>query len=279
MAKVLITGASGLLGKYLIQENQHHQITGTWFTNHYGNIQLDICNQSQARYVFDKVKPDVVIHCAAISNVDYVERNYAEAYNVNIIGTRIMLELSEEHRAKFVLISSNAVFRGDNPPYNEISDRQPVNRYGAMKREAETLVMAARDYLIFRPMMLYGYPHLNGRNNPLTIFEPRLFKDKPVKAVDDIYWQPASAKDAARIIWQLLEYKNEVFNLAPDETLTLYDFAVKLAKHLSKPKKLVEAVPNSFFNLPAPRPVNTSYDVSKLRGLGIRMLKVDEGLE
>jgi dTDP-4-dehydrorhamnose reductase len=277
MASILITGASGLLGKYLM-DNEEHKVTGTWFTNPVsGLLQLDICNLSQVRYVIDRVNPDIIIHCAAIGNVDYVENNYTEAYNVNVKGVEYVLNAAKGR--KFVFISSNAVFDGNNPPYEEQSKCRPINRYGAMKQEAEYIVMDSSNWLIIRPFMLYGWPYPNARSNPLPMFFRRLVKDEPIKAVNDIFWQPTSVIDAARVIYQLLEYKNEVFNIAPDGTMTLYDFALAMARHLGLDEKLVEPVSNDHFGLSAHRPVNTSYDLTKLKALGIEMLKVEEGLK
>lgn len=279
MANVLITGASGLLGKYLMH-NQFHNISGTWFTNNVepGLLQMDICNKSQVSYIISRVKPDVIIHCAAIGSVDYVENNYTESYHVNVMGTKNLVNIARDARIKFVYISSNAVFAGDAPPYNEQSERKPVNRYGSMKREAENIVMDSRDWLIIRPFIFYGWPYLNGRSNPLVMFASRLADGQPVKAVNDIYWQPTSVTDAAQVIWQLLEYKAEIFNIAPDEKMTLYDFALAIADKWHYDKKLIEPVPNSYFNLPAPRPIDTSYDLGKLKALGIKMKTVKEGL-
>lgn len=272
----LITGATGILGKYLIELNR--QANGTWFTNPIQPkfLQLDVCNKSQVHYVMDKVKPDVIIHCAAIGSVDYVESNYSEAYQVNVVGTRNVLEAAG--KAKFVYISSNAVFDGNNLPYNENSERNPINRYGAMKKEAEDIVMASDNWLIIRPFMLYGWTYPNSRGNPFTMFFNRLLNNDLVKAVNDIYWQPTNAKDAARVIWQLLEYRNEIFNIAPDEKMTLYDFALAIADTWRLNKALIESVPNSHFNLPASRPVDTSYDLTKLTEAGIKMMTVKEGL-
>lgn len=240
---------------------------------------MDVSNRSQISYIVDRVKPDVIIHCASIGSVDYAETNFTETHTVNVKGIDNILQAA--NGALVVYISSNAVFAGDAPPYGENSERKPVNCYGKLKREAEDLVMMTNNYLVIRPFMLYGYPYPNGRSNPYMIFLARLLNRQPIKAVSDVFWQPTSAKDAAKIIWKLIEQspKNEVYNIAPNEKMTLYDFALKLAKSWGLSDELIEPVANDYFNLPAQRPVDTSYDVSKLNELGIEMLTVDEGLK
>lgn len=282
---ILITGASGLLGKYLMETGPKlSNVYGTWFTNSYHDarmFQMDITNKSQIGYILDRVQPDVIIHCAAIGSVDYAETNFSEAHLVNVKGTKFIQKMAKDYGSLFVYISSNAVFAGDNPPYSETSERNPVNRYGSIKRETENLVMDGDNWLIIRPFMLYGYPYPNGRSNPFMMFLARLLNKQPIKAVNDVWWQPTSAKDAARVIWRLIDLspKNEIYNIAPPESMTMYDFAVKIAQRWGQPVELIEPVENDYFNLPASRPVDTSYDVSKLAGLGLEMLSVEEGLK
>src|SRR3990170_5731013 len=103
--RVLITGGSSLLGKALYQTVlPEHKLIMTWFTNTIGlpAYQFDVCNQSHIAYVFDLVKPEVVIHCAAIGSVDLAEKDYQTVYTVNVTGTENILTMAQAYRAKFV---------------------------------------------------------------------------------------------------------------------------------------------------------------------------------
>ena len=116
--RVLITGASGLLGKYLMRNHPDHwRVCGTWLKTFipYG-YRMDVTMPSSIQPVFDKFQPDIVIHCAALGSVDYCENHQQEAMNVNVIGTGNVLNASIKHNAKFVFISSNAVYDGENAP-------------------------------------------------------------------------------------------------------------------------------------------------------------------
>lgn len=280
--KVLITGGSSLLAKHLITSCPHHNFDLTWFTNHIPGLtmyHLDITNKSQVGYVFDRVKPDLVIHCAAIGSVDYAEKNFTECHNINVLGTRNVLEATG--RGQFVYLSTNAVYKGDNPPYSELSDRVPVNRYGALKREAENLVMAMSDnWLIIRPFMLYGYPYPGGRGNWFTIITQKLAMGETVKLVNDVYWQPTLAEDVAKAIWQLSAGdKNQIYNVASDDHMTLYDFGLAVAKHNKVSVKRIEPIATSELKGIAPRPIDTAYDLSKVKALELKFRGVEEGLK
>ncbi len=281
--KVLITGATGLLGKHLY--DLIPDAAGTWLTNSNFFVSLyhlDITDFNQANYVINLVKPDVIIHTAGIGDVEQAEKYYVRTAEVNIKATAGLHKLAQEYDAQFVYISSNAVYDGSNPPYNEQSERNPINRYGSVKKQAENVVMAGRNWLIIRPFMLYGHPYPQGRLNMYNVIFKRLLDGLDMKLVDDIYWQPTSVIDAAEIIWQLIQQSKteQIYNIAPNEKpMTLYKFGQKIAKTFGFDVDLLSPVDSDAFPSIAPRPVNTQYDVSKLEAMGIKMLKVNKGLK
>jgi dTDP-4-dehydrorhamnose reductase len=240
---------------------------------------LNITDKSQVLYVFDRVKPDLVIHCAAVGSVDYAENNFVECHNINVIGTRNVVEATGKGR--FIYLSTNAVYKGDNPPYSEMSERVPVNRYGALKREAENLVMAlSNNWLIIRPFMLYGYPYPGGRPNWFTTITQKLAIGETVKLVNDVWWQPTMAEDVAKAIWQLVKGdKNQIYNVASDDHMTLYDFGLTVAKHNKVDSNRIEPIATSELKGIASRPVDTAYDLSKVKAMGLKFRGVEEGLK
>lgn len=281
--KVLITGGSSLLGKALYQTaSSEHSLTMTWYTNaiNIPAYQLDICNQSQISYVFDLIKPEIVIHCAAVGSVDLAEKDYEIVHAVNVSGTNNILMASIDYRARFVYISSNAIFDGNNPPYSEQSERHPINRYGSIKRQAEDVVMATHNWLIIRPFLMYGWPWTNGRQNWMTIIRDKLLKDKPLQLVNDVYWQPTFAHDVARAIWKLIEVspKNEIYHVASLDRMTLYEFGLAVSARFKLNDFLLEPVSKDAFSHLAPRPIDTTYDIGKVAKLGIKCKSVEEGL-
>lgn len=283
---VLITGASGLLGKYLIETAPSGiDAVGTWFTSFMPNgYRIDITDKVIVNRVFDRVRPHAVIHCAAIGSVDYCETHWQSAWDVNVEGFSNILEAAEAYRAKVVFVSSNAVYAGDAAPYTEESARIPVNRYGAMKREAEDLLLNYhRDYLIVRPIMLYGWPPVGGRSNWVTRVLESLRNENMTYIVDDTLTQPTYAEDCAKAIWCLLHTgKCGVYNIAGMDRMSLYDMAICVACAWGLDGKSIHPVKSSFFKDLAPRPKDTTYDLTKLWDLDIPEIRPSglvDGLE
>lgn len=300
MVRVLITGGSSLLGRALTNTRPESvDLHSTWFTNYAGaSYHLDIGNKSQVAYIFERVKPEIVVHCAAVGSVDYTEEHFTETRQVNVLGTENVLRCAQDFKALFVYISTNAVFDGSAPPYEETRYRQPVNRYGSIKREAENLVMATRNWLIIRPFMLYGWPYHGGRSNWFVTILAKLEKGETVKLVDDTYWQPSLAEDVAAAIWQLAvppepvegqsatygvtevhpEPSRRVYHVASDERVSLYEFGLKIAEVWGYDKELVQPIKSSSLKGIAPRPQDTTFRLDKIHELGIRLRGIEEGL-
>jgi dTDP-4-dehydrorhamnose reductase len=294
--KILITGGSGLLGKSLLETKPSDvSLVLTWFKNIYGIslldtwYKLDIRNKADIYELFHMVQPDAVIHCAAIGSVDYAEINYSQVAGVNVNGTSNIVDAANDFNAKVVYISTNAVFSGNLPPYNELSPLEPINAYGKIKLRAEQYVQAvAKSWLIIRPFLLYGWPYQGGRTNWGDTIIRRLRNGKDsFRMVHDCTWMPTYAPDCGKVIWKLLfQDDNQIFNVAGPERATLYEFALKVCEVFELEKNLIRPVGSDYFeNLSNPlgttacRPKDTTYDLIKLTKAGIQMLDIKTGLE
>lgn len=283
--KALIIGGSSLLGKYLSRvKPDNFEIESTWFTNFvptdWNNYHLDICSASQISYVFSRVKPDVVIHCAAIGSVDFAETHFPEVHMVNAIGTRNIVNACRTFKSKLVHISTNAVFDGKNPPYSETSERHPVNGYGIIKREGEQAVLDSKiEWIVIRPFLFYGWPYPGGRQNWMTTILGKLHKGEEIHLVDDTYWQPTLAEDCASTIWKLIELNKweEIYHVASDDRMTLFEFGLKVARIHKQELSLIQPIASSSLRI-APRPKDTTFDLTKIHNLGIQLRGVEEGL-
>ena len=279
--KVLITGGNSLLGKYLLLTKPHgYEVEATWYTNYLANMhQMDVGNKSQVRYVMDKIKPELIIHCAGNGNVDYAETNYSEVHAVNVKGTENIIKAAEAYNSKFIYISSNAVYEGTNPPYSEKSLLKPVNVYGLIKQQAEEVIrQSSLDYVIIRPFMLYGWNSPGARGNWATYLIHVLGGNQSAKLVNDVIWQPTYVQDCAWAIWQLSKESKQIYNVASPESMSLYEFGLKIAEVWNFDKKLLTPVFSSQFPNMAKRPKNTSYDLRKLNSAGLILSKVEDGL-
>lgn len=288
--KVLITGGSGLLGKSLRgTKPDNAEIALTWNKNIVGVTntldlwyKLDIRNRADVFEVFEVFKPNIVIHCASIGGVDYSEDHYMETRDVNVSGLSHIIDACQGYKSKLIYISTNAVFSGKEPPYNENSPLEPVNSYGVIKREAERRVIDYADkWLIIRPFMLYGWPYSGGRTN-WAVYIVNAFKNgKRQKLVDDIIWMPTYAPDCANVIWNLAakEIDKEIFNVAAPERVTLYQFGLHVCDVFGLDKDLLKPVKSDFFPSIAKRPKDTTYDLVKLTKYGFVLSDIKTGLE
>ncbi len=287
--KILITGASGLLGKSLVEtcllENDLFLTynRNTFSMPIYGVRQLDIRDRSQVFTIFEMAMPDIVIHCASVGSVDWTEDHYQEVREVNISGLDNIIDACNGYKSKLVYISSNAIFSGDKPPYDEESTLEPVNSYGIIKKDAESLVTReANKWLIFRPFMLYGWPYPAGRTNwAKYIVDVLSVKEnyKVIKLVDDVIWQPTYSIDMAGVIWKLINEDRQIYNVASPERSTLYQFGLKVCDVFGLEKSWLRPVSSDYFHSIAARPKDTSYDLMKLSRLGFMLNDVKTGLE
>ncbi len=272
--RVLITGANGLLGSHLLRSmDEKDEI-------HFSRF--NILDRDDVRMAMGYFKPDTVIHCAAEGRVDFAESNYQAAFDLNVTGTQNLLMAARQYKAHFVFISSNAVFDGSKAPYHEYSPQKPINKYGWTKRDAEDLV---DDYehqsTIIRPIMLYGWPVHGSRGNFVTRVLEDLNAGKEVRAAQDIFTQPTYALDCAEAIWAIAKNESRearTVNVASKEKMSLFKFAREIAMTFELNPQLVIPVNSSDLEGLAPRPADTTFDVSRLERLGLTMKPPIHGL-
>jgi len=286
--KILITGGKGLLGNSLLKTADYykHKIIWTYFKNipkesSQNAVYLDINNQQNIEEVFINFKPEIVIHTAGNGSVDWCEKNKEEAYKINVEGTENIVFACKKHKARIIYISSNAVFDGNNAPYKETDLATPVNFYGHTKIICEHIVKAfIEDFVIVRPILMYGWDSEGERSNPVTWLVKALREHKTVKMVDDIFVNPLYAMDCANGIWNIIELsKTGIYHFAGKDCMSRYEMAIQTARVFDLDERLIEPVNNAYFKDIAPRPCNTCYDTTKMENeLGIRPRSFKEGL-
>ena len=191
MNKILVTGVDGFLGHSLYHKLQGRfkecEIYGSCRpfkekhinTNYINPRYILNCDFSSEKDIIDLVmaiKPNIIIHCAGKPNVDYVEAHQEESYATNVKPLEIIQKLNPN--ILFVFISTNAVFDGTVPPYTEESQVNPLSAYGRQKLEGEIVVKHFKDWLIVRPILLYGYPQSWMRENIVSLTIKNLIDNK-----------------------------------------------------------------------------------------------------
>lgn len=235
--KVIITGSNGQLGNALKELFANKGNSLGAIPNCFENSQLfpidiedvDITNSDTVENFVAKVKPDVIINCAAMTNVDGCEDNLELANAVNSLGPKNLAVSAEKHGAKLVHISTDYVFRGDaTTPYIETDQCCPVTAYGASKYDGEQNVLnSCKKSFIVRTSWLYGYI---GNNFVKTI--RRIAKEKGVlSVVNDQRGNPTNADDLAYHILLVAATENYgIYHCTGTGECTWYDFACEIVK-------------------------------------------------
>lgn len=245
-------------------------------------IPLDITDAAAVSRLCLDTKPELIIHTAGAANVDFCQNNPDLGYLGNVTGTKNIIETCQAGRIRLIHISSNAVYRGDAPPYGEDSPTEPVNVYGKQKKESDQLVKnSGLNWTIIRPILMYGWSRPWSRRDFVVWILENLKTQKQISLVTDIFENPLSAEVCARAIWKCAEnnFTGE-FNLAGQDTLNRYQLGQEVAKIFGYDAGLILPVKNESFKNIAPRPANTSFDASKIsKALGLVPQPLAEGLQ
>lgn len=275
--KVLITGANGFLGHYLVSLllQKGYEVIATGKGNNrlpFGNsekfvyTEMDFTNPFVVNDIFDTHKPEIVVHAGAVSKPDACELNREEALRINTEGTVTMLSNAAKHKCFFIFISTDFVFDGEAGMYTEVDSPNPVNFYGKTKLEAEEAVKRYDlDWAIVRTVLVYGKP-MAGRSNILTIVKEKLEKGEAYSVVDDQVRTPTYVEDLAAGIIAIMEKRAcGIYHLSGVNILTPYEMACKTADFLGLDKSLIKRVTAESFSQPAKRPARTGFIIDKAR--------------
>jgi dTDP-4-dehydrorhamnose reductase len=292
--KVLITGANGLLGQHLVKlliESTNYMITATGkgvsrlpfnATNQFNYVSLDITNGVEVAAFIARDRPDIIIHTAAITQVDECEQNPIHCWNTNVTATRFLLGAAEITGAAFIYISTDFIFDGIAGPYLESDLPGPVNYYGSSKLGAEKSVMEAKlPWCIIRTVLVYGNILVGNRSNMVSWVQNNLSQGKPIQVVSDQWRTPTYVEDLAKGILLAIENKAKgIYHISGEELLTPYDMAMATAAYLALDINLIEKVTASIFVQAAKRPAKTGFIIDKAKNeLGFRPLSFKEGLK
>lgn len=289
--KVLLTGANGLLGQELVAlllKNNYHVIAASKgssridFGGHnFVYQELDITDGAATYAALQNHKPTVVIHAAAMTQVDDCELNKIDCYNVNVTATRFLIGAAREISARLLYISTDFIFDGSSGPYKEDDEPKPVNYYGSTKLSAETEVIeSGLDWSIVRTVLVIGNAR-GTRSNIISWVRDKLTKGEKIKVVDDQFRTPTFTEDLAKGILLVIEKNGKgIYHISGKDFLTPYQIALKTADHFGLDKNLIEKADVASFSQPAVRPPRTGFHIEKARkDLGYEPLSFDEALK
>ncbi|MFA6214851.1 MAG: SDR family oxidoreductase [Candidatus Micrarchaeia archaeon] len=284
--RIIITGASGLLGSNiaLSARSKGHEVLGTYNSHklrdnrHFFRFDLLEPTKHGASRIIS-FKPDCIVHCAAITNLDFCE-NYPDlAMRVNVDGSRIMAQLADEAGCKFILISTDSVFDGTRPNHNEGEPVSPLNIYAKSKCGAEEAARSLKNHAIIRTNF-YGFSICSMKSYGEWLYG-FFMHSKRIPAFTDYFFSPVLANNLAEALLELASSSfTGTLNIASDARLTKYDFAHRFAAAFSFDPRLIDAAKMSDReDFIAPRPKDCSLDASKAKQVLLTpLLGIDEGI-
>jgi len=275
MKKLLLTGASGFLGRYmLLHQQESWDITGIYhktpvpehFKGEHHSVNL--ADISKTDKLFQEIQPEAVIHTAAISKASICEQEPERTHQINVNASRHLAALCAKAAIPFLFTSTNLIFDGQNAPYREDAITCPLSKYGEQKVLAEQAILQAYpDATICRIPLMYGL--LENTSNFFPNWLKSMKTGERLNAFTDEFRTPVHAADAARGLFLLLDKeKTGIWNLGGQQSLSRYNFALKIAEVFDLPTQHIHPLTQSQLNLSAPRPPDVSMDSSKAFALG-----------
>lgn len=288
--KIFITGANGLLGQKLVEQLVQKEefeviasgkgacrLTGAG----YKYVSLDITDPDQVNQVLGEIKPEIIIHGAAITNVDTCELNQEACYEVNVKATEYLVRAGELCKSHFIYVSTDFIFSGETGPVDESAEPSPVNFYGQTKLEAEQYVMNhSTKWAIVRTVLVYGIANDLSRSNIILWVKSSLEAGKEIQVVDDQFRTPTLAEDLASGCILIAEHSAQgIFHISGSDFLTPYQMAIMTAEYFGLDKNLIKRTDSSTFVQPAKRPLKTGFIIEKARKeLGFEPKTFREGI-
>ncbi len=288
--RILVVGSNGLLGQkvaeQLVRGSNYHVTLVSIEDNPVRTIAaapyiaVDMTNRKQVRDVAGAVNAEVIINCAAMTNVDACETEREMAWKVNVGGVEHLVEAARKNNAMILHVSSDYVFDGKAGPYSEDDRPEPLSYYGKSKLASENIVRTSGlRYFIARTMVLYG--HAEGVKDNFALWLIKSLTDgKTVRVVDDQIGNPTLVDDLAFGMVRAMELgKTGLYHLAGLDIQSRYEFATILARVFGLNGKLIHPIKTSQLKQPAARPLNSGLLTLKAEvDLGFKASSAEQGL-
>jgi len=262
--RVLVFGATGLLGRALLQEWTEDEICGL------GSRDADICDRSAVRELLASFRPEWTVLAAAYTDVDGCEKNRERARGVNTIGTGNVALHCREFGSRLLFVSTDYVFDGSkSTPYETEDAMNPLNVYGQSKADAEMLVREVLpDACILRTSWIFG---VHGRCFPNAILDAAK-AGKKLSVVDDQLGRPTYNCHLARTIVRLCRAGAQgTVHASNSGSCSWHEFACHVLGVAGFGDLQVEAVPTEAFPRPAKRPKHAVLSLKSLEPYGVSM--------
>jgi dTDP-4-dehydrorhamnose reductase len=289
--RILLTGSNGLLGQKLVDlliQQSDIELTATArgdnrlpYSDGYKYQSMDITDRQQVLDVISEARPDVVIHTAAMTDVDKCEVQKDACWAQNVQAVEYLVEACRVSDTFLLHVSTDFIFDGTAGPYDETAEGNPISFYGWSKYAAEKVVIHSDlRWAIARTVLVYGIAHDMSRSNIILWVKKSLEDGKNIKVVTDQWRSPTLAEDLATGCYLIADKEAQgIFNISGKEVLTPYDMAIKTADYFGLDKSLIAQADASTFTQTARRPPRTGFTLDKSqRELGYDPHTFEEGI-
>lgn len=275
MKTILVTGSNGLLGQKLVElltQQSDTKVIATArgenrlpFKEGYEYFSMDITKPEEVASVIQKTMPDVIVHGAAMTNVDQCEFEKETCWAQNVKAVEYMVEACRKHDIFLCHVSTDFIFDGAAGPYTEEGEANPLSFYGWSKYAAEKMVQhSGIRWAIARTVLVYGIAFDMSRSNIILWVKKSLEEGKNIKVVTDQWRTPTLAEDLAMGCFLIADKEAEgVFNISGKDLLTPYEMAMMTADYFGLDKGLIAEADSSNFTQPAKRPARTGFVLDK----------------
>jgi len=284
-SKILITGGSGLLGSnaariaaeafevYATYNSHISQIPGCRF------VHLDVRDKQQVLSVFERVKPDLVIHTAGLATVDYCEEHEAEAWAINVDGTENIAAASKRVGTKLIYISTDSVFNGQKGMYAEEDIPHPLSVYAKTKLEGEKRVQRRMPDSIIVRTAFYGWS-LHDKPSLAEWVLNSLRDGKKLKMWNDVFFSPILVNNLVEVLIAMYHQNlSGIYHVAGTERCSKYAFGQEVARAFGLDENYIEPSSMAEAALKAPRPKDPSLNVAKIsKVMDAGLLGVKDGI-
>lgn len=266
--KYLVTGSAGLVGGQVVKDlsqNENKIFAG------YHNIkpeigepiQIDLTNHEKTKTALENVKPEIIIHLAALTNVDLCETEKNLAIKINAEATEVIARQANNLNSFMIYVSTDYVFDGQKGMQTETDEPNPVDFYGKSKLEGEKAVTnLASEWCIARLSTPYGH-HPRKKTFPVWVAQ-NLKAKKEISVVIDQFTSPTYVPNLSRMLIEISKRRlSGIIHLAGATRISRFDMACLIADKLKMEKNILKKITVDEMNWNAKRPKDSSLDVSK----------------
>ncbi len=271
--RVLVTGATGQLGPYVIDALACAGWNVVAWSGHrrvrlqpgIDSIPVPLEDAQAVSRAWQEAEPEAVVHAAAVARIDACYADPRHAHQVNVTGTETLCDLADRSNVPVVYISTDLVFDGSRGRYTEQDEPRPVSVYGQTKLRAEQIVLRSPRNVVLRMSLLFG-PGRCGVASFLDRVLRRWRQGEPMRFFEDEWRSPLALSDAAEAIRLTLSGDlRGLYHVGGPERLSRWEMGVRFAQHMGYPEQLLQRARRAEFSAAEPRPADVSLCSDRFR--------------